>query len=136
MPTTKEFSIQMADRPGLLGQTCRALAERGVNILAFQSIPFDRKSLLRIVVDSPTTAKAVLDEQGLLYTEADVVQLRIRHKPGALGRASSLLGEANININYAYAGIDLSANAPLLIFGVSDVVRAASILDQATDAAA
>jgi hypothetical protein len=124
------------DRPGILGNICRALAERGVNILAFQSIPFERKSLVRLVVDSPTTAKAALDDQEFFYTEADVVQIKSRHKPGALGRAAALLGEANININYAYAGLDLSTNAPLLIFGVAEVNRAASILDEAAATAA
>jgi hypothetical protein len=116
---------------------CRALAERGVNILAFQSMPFERKSLVRIVVDSPTTAKTVLHDEGLPYTEANVSQVRCsRNKPGELARAASLLGEANININYAYIGVDPTANAPLIIFGVADATRASSILDEAGAAAA
>ena len=137
MPSTKELSVQMEDRPGALGKTCRALAERGVNILAFQSVPFERKSLVRIIVDSPTTAKTVLHDQGLPYTEADVTQLKCsRNKPGELARAASLLGDAKININYAYSGVDPTANAPLIIFGVSDATRASSLLDQAGAAAA
>ena len=33
MPIMREFTIQMEDRPGILGQICRMLADRGVNIL-------------------------------------------------------------------------------------------------------
>jgi hypothetical protein len=107
-----------------------------VNILAFQSIPFERKSMVRLIVDSPTTAKTVLHDQGLPYTEAEVSQVRCsRNKPGELARAASLLGDAKININYAYTGVDAIANAPVMIFGVADAARASSILDQAAEAA-
>ncbi len=37
MPTNKEFTIRLEDRPGTLGKLCQALAEQSVNILAFQS---------------------------------------------------------------------------------------------------
>src|SRR2546422_11570403 len=37
MPTAKEFALRLDDRPGTLGKVCRTLADRGVNILAFQS---------------------------------------------------------------------------------------------------
>ncbi len=49
---------------------------------------------------------------------------------------ASQLGEANININYAYCGLEPRKNMPLLIFGVADVGRAVSILDQPAKAAA
>ena len=136
MPKTKEFSVRMVDEPGTLGKVCRALADRKVNILAFQSIPGEKKSLVRFVVDNPTTAKSVLDTQKLKYTEAEVAQVRLPHRPGELARAASQLGEAEININYAYCGIEADTNAPLLIFGVADLGRAVKILDKAAAAAA
>ena len=39
MPIVKELTIRMDNRPGSLGKVCRALADRSVNIVAFQSIP-------------------------------------------------------------------------------------------------
>ena len=136
MPTSKELTIRMEDRPGTLGRACRALADRGVNILAFQSFPSGGESLVRFVVDNPTTAKTVLDTQGLTYTEAEVAQVKLPHRPGELARAASRLGDANININYAYCGIEPGTNVPLLIFGVAEVGRAVTILEQAAAAAA
>ncbi len=135
MPTSKEFTIKMEDRPGTLGKVCRALADRGVNILAFQSFPTGAESLVRFVVDNPTTAKTVLDTQRLTYTETEVAQVKLPHRPGELARAASRLGDASININYAYTGVEPGTNAPLLIFGVTEVGKAASILDQAAAAA-
>src|SRR5439155_22610811 len=102
MPTTKEFAIEMDDRQGTLAQTCRALADRGVNILAFQANPSEKKSLIRIVVDNATNAKSALDSERLTYTETQVVQVKLPHRSGELARAASRLGEANINIEHAY----------------------------------
>ncbi len=136
MPTTKELTIYMEDRPGTLGKVCRALADRKVNILAFQSIPFEGKSLVRMIVDNPTTAKTALDKERLTYTETEVAQVKLPHRPGELAQATSRLGEANLNINYAYSGVEPGTNVPLLFFGVAEVGRAVKILDQAAAAAA
>jgi hypothetical protein len=136
MPTATELSIQMDDQPGTLGKICRTLADRGVNILAFQSQPLGRKSQVRLVVDNPTTAKSVLDKEKLEYTEEQIAHVKLPHRPGELARAAAKLGEANININYAYCGVDAKTNEPLLIFGVSDAGRGAKVLDEAAAAAA
>ena len=136
MPTTKEFSVQLEDQPGTLSKICQPLADRGVNILAFQSIPLEGKSQVRLVVDNPTATKSVLDNQKLKYSEAQVAQVKLPHRPGELARAASKLGEANVNINYAYTGIEPGSNEPLLIFGVANAGQAAKILDEAAAAAA
>jgi hypothetical protein len=137
MPKTKEFSVHMEDEPGTLAKVCRALADSRINILAFQSILWEEgESLVRLVVDNPTTAKSVLNSQKLRYTEEEVVQVKLPNRPGELERAASQLGEADININYAYCGSEAGTSAPLLIFGVADVGRAAMILDKAAAAAA
>lgn len=136
MPTTKEFCIQMGDQPGTLSKICQPLADRGVNILAFQSLPLEGKSQVRLVVDNPTATKSVLDNQKLKYTEAQVAQVKLPHRPGELARAASKLGEAKVNINYAYTGIEPGSKEPLLIFGVANAGQAAKILDEAAAAAA
>ena len=135
MATTKEITIQMEDRPGALGQVCRALAEWRVNIVAFDFFNSGGKSLVRMVVDDPTTTKKVLDDEHLTYTEAEVVLVRVPHRPGELAPTASRLGDANIKINYAYCGIEPGTNVPLLIFGVAEVDRAASTLEQAASRA-
>ena len=136
MPTTREFSIEIEDQPGALGEICSSLADRGVNILAFELIrEGTNEGQVRLVVDNPTTAKSVLDNQNLTYTETQVAQVKLPHRVGELARAASKLGEANVNIDYAYCGIDAGTNEPLLIFGVADARRAVEILDEAAASA-
>ena len=131
MPVTKEFTVLMEDRPSTLGKVCQALAERGVNILALQSFPIGGKTVTRFIVDNPTTAKTVLDSERLTYVATEIVHAKIAHRPGEIARVASRLGEANININYAYCGLESGTNAPLVFFGVSDVEKAAPILERA-----
>src|SRR6266849_8536366 len=127
MPSTKEFNVLVQDRPGTLGKLCRALADRGVNIVAFETF----ETTFRFIVDNPTTAKTALDNEKISYTEAEVAQVKLPHRRGELARAASRLGEANININYAYCGVDPGTNTPLLFFGVEGATKAARLLEQA-----
>jgi hypothetical protein len=136
MPVTKELTVLMDDQPGTLGKTCRALADRNVNILALHSFPIGGKSVTRLIVDNATTAKSVFDSEQLPYTEADVVQVKLPHRPGEMARVASRLGDAKINIEYAYCGLESATNSPLVFFGVADVGKAAPILEQAAAAAA
>jgi hypothetical protein len=137
MPIMKEFTIRLEDRPGTLGKVCQALADQKVNILAFQSFPLENgKSSVRLVLDNPAAAKAILDGRGTDYTESEVAQVRLAHHPGELALAASRLGLAGININYGYCGAVPDANATFLVFGVAEAGKAAKVLDQPAAASA
>src|ERR1700738_5553762 len=137
MPTAKEFVISLEDRPGTLGKLCQALGAEDVNILAYQQFPHEKgKASVRLVVDNPDKAKASLDRQRSDYKETDAAQVKMAHRPGELGRASSRLGDAGININYGYCGNEPNTNATFLILGVAEGGKAVKVLEQAASAAA
>jgi len=135
MPTAKELTIRIEDRPGTLGKACRALADHGVNIVAFQSVRSEGKGLVRFVVDDPARAKKAFDNEGLSYQETNIAQTKLSHRPGELARAASRLAEADINIDYAYCGVDPNTYTPLVILGVAEAGQAAAILDRTSVAA-
>jgi hypothetical protein len=134
MPITKEFTVLVEDRPSMLGKLCQALADQGVNILALESFPTRGKFVTRFIVDSPDTAKTVLNREKLNYVDTEIIQIKIQHRPGEIARLASRLGKAHININYAYCGLEPTTNAPLVFLGVTDVSKAASILERAAAA--
>jgi hypothetical protein len=137
VPTTKEFTIRLEDRPGTLGKLCQALADQNVKILAFQSFPLEKgKSSVHLVLDYSLAARKIFDAQRADYTETKVAQVTLVHRPGELARAASRLGDAGININYGYCGIEPGTNATFLIFGVADAGKAVNIFDQAAAASA
>ena len=104
MPKVKEFTVTIEDKPGALGKCFAALAERGVNILAFQSYVEEGESLARLLADDSESAKAVLGELRMIFEETEAATVRLAHRPGELGRAASRLGEHQINIDYSYSG--------------------------------
>src|ERR1700745_4148745 len=105
MPKAKEFTVTIADKPGALGKCFLALAERGVNVLAFQSYVEDGESLARMVVDNPPIAKAELGNLSMIFEQTEVAVVKLPHRPGELGRAAARLGEKKINIGYSYCGM-------------------------------
>ncbi len=136
MPPATEFTIQMEDRPGALGRLCRALADRGVSIVAFEAFsPKKGISAVRLVADDPAAARAVLAAGQFAHSETQVAQTRLPHLPGSLALVAEKLGEANMNIQYAYVGVEPGTNAPIIIFGVADVGRATRFLESLATAA-
>lgn len=129
MPKAKEFTVTIEDKPGALGECFRALAERGVNVLAFQSYVEEGESLARMVVDDPSSAKSVLGGLRMIFEETEVAIVRLAHRPGELGRAASRLGEAQINIDYSYCGLEPGSALALVAFGVDNLTEAAKVLD-------
>ena len=130
MAKAKEFTITIEDKPGALGKCFLALAERGVNILAFQSYVEEGESLARILVDDPAGAKVVLGGLRMIFEETEAAVIRLAHRPGELGRAAFLLGENQINIDYSYCGLEPGSTLALAVFGVDNLKKAASVLDE------
>ena len=130
MAKAKEFTVTIEDKPGALGKCFLALAERGVNILAFQSFVEGPESLVRILADDPASAKAVLGSLRIIFEETDVAIVRLPHRPGELGLAASRLGENHINIDYSYCGLEPGSTLGLVVFGVDNVTKAATLLDE------
>jgi hypothetical protein len=130
MPKMKEFTVTIEDKPGALGKCFLALAERGVNILAFQSYVEEGESLARLLVDDPASAKAVLGGLRMIFEETEVAVVRLAHRPGELGRAASRLGEKQINIDYSYCGLEPGSTRALVVFGVDNFTGAANLLDE------
>lgn len=136
MPKVKEFTVTIEDKPGALGGFFSALAQRGVNVLAFQSFVDEGESLARLVVDDPAAAKGVLGKLGMIYEETEAVATRLEHAPGELARAAVLLGEMNVNVDYSYCGLEPGSALAFVVFGVDNLSKAARGLDSMGAAAA
>jgi len=130
MAKAKEFTVTIEDKPGALGKCFLALAARRVNILAFQSYVEERESLVRFVPDDPASANLVLGGLRMIFEETEVAIVRLPHRPGQLGRAAARLGEGHINIDYSYCGVEPASALVMLVFGVDNVAKAATLLDQ------
>jgi hypothetical protein len=128
MPKAKQISAWVDDRPGMLGQVADALGEKGIAIRAFMAAVMDGRGFIRVVVDRPALARRVFAAHGWKTTEDDVIEVTVPDRPGALGRVADRLGEAGVNIQYAYVGTAKSASKVNLYLAVPDVKAAARAL--------
>ena len=104
MPKTKQITVWVADRPGILGDVASTLGEKKINIQAFLAHVAGDEGAIRLIVDKPAAAKKALTARGWRATEEDVVTLALANKPGTLGVAAGKLGGAGVNIRYGYTG--------------------------------
>lgn len=127
MPKVTQVTAWIESRPGALGQVASAMGAKKVNLLAFHATMVGGRGAVRMVVDKPALAVKVCAQNGWQSTEDELVQISLRHKPGALGEAASKLGGAGINIDYAYAGPGRGAKVNLYL-AVSDLAGALKAL--------
>jgi len=128
MPRVKQVTAWVESRPGVLGEVAAAMGAKKVNMQAFVAMIVGGRGAIRMVVDKPAAAEKVCVQHGWQMTEDDVVQVTMPDKPGSLGVVAAKLGEAGINIDYAYVGTAKSASKVNLYLSVSDVVNALKVL--------
>ena len=124
MPRAKQLTVWVPDRPGMLGEVGAALGAKKANILAFNAWVENGRGAVRIVTDKTAVAKKALAARGWEITEEEVLEVALPHSPGSLGRVSQKLGEAGVNIRYAYAGAGGGARRVNVYMGVSDLKQA------------
>ena len=126
--TDLQFSVFLVNKPGVLAQVTHALGGAKVNILAMTLVDSQEHGVLRMVVDRPDDARTVLAGLNLPMTEAEVLVLDLSNRPGALGDVATTLGQAHVNINYAYCTGGAPGGRSTGIFKVADVKKAQQVL--------
>jgi hypothetical protein len=124
MPKTKQLTAWVVSRPGELGRIAQALGSAKINITAYACWNFGGENPIRLLVSNPAKAKKVLQDLGVRITEEEVVRMILPDKPGALGEIVSRLGEANINVEYAYGTVPQAGKKADVVLAVSDVMGA------------
>lgn len=123
MPVRTEFSLRLPNSPGALAEFCRDLASERVSIVALTLDPSGR---LRLVVDNEIRTQGLLRERRHSVSTRDVLVLEAAHAPGGLAPILTLLAQAGVNVEYAYAGAADGGPKAVLVLGVDDPMRAAT----------
>ena len=123
MARAKELKVRVENRPGVLGELASALAERKVNIRGVNAWVEGGEGVIRLVAEPLPAARKVLAGRGLKVDEADVLELELADKPGALATVAAALGEAGVDISHVYVGTAGGRKATVFM-GVSDLALA------------
>ncbi|MFQ5966409.1 MAG: ACT domain-containing protein [Acidimicrobiia bacterium] len=112
----KEFSVRLANRPGMLASLAQTLADANVNIEALAAFGFDEEGIVRLIVDDAEIARRALREAGLRATEREVLTTVLEDRPGSLAKMARELADAGVNIDAVYL---LRTNSTGLEFAVA-----------------
>ncbi|NLB01109.1 MAG: ACT domain-containing protein, partial [Methanomicrobiales archaeon] len=99
----KQISIFSENRPGRLAAVAGALRDAKINIFAFSIAEANGFGVVRALVDRPDDAYRTLTDLGFRVSFTDVIGVKMRDEPGGLSDIASILGDAGVNIEYAYA---------------------------------
>ena len=124
MAIQREITVKLGNSPGTLGRVSQLLGAERINMLAMSIEPSGH---LRLVVDNPLHAISTLREQHYNVEERDVLYTVMPNEPGSLSRALRLLGDAGVNIEYAYASGIYRVPMVGVVIAVADAQRASYI---------
>ena len=97
MAIRTELTLRLQNSPGTLARVCQVIADERMNIVAMN---LASPLVVRLVVDNPVHAAAMLREHHYQVEERDVIYTTTANDPGALLRIARLIAEAGINVEY------------------------------------
>jgi hypothetical protein len=97
-----EFTVHIANRPGMLAALTEKLASAGISIEALAAFGLDREGQIRMMVDDALTTRSVLRFAGITFDEREVLTMMLEPRPGALAAIARRLADAQVNIEAMY----------------------------------
>ena len=124
----KQLSVFVENKKGRLVAITEALSKADVDISALSLADTSDFGVLRLIVDKPEEAKAVLKEEGVVVKITEVVAAVMDDQPGGLSGMLKILEQANVDIEYLYACIGKATGKALVVIKPSDVTAAENAL--------
>jgi hypothetical protein len=119
----RQLSVFIANEAGRVSEVTNALGEGGINIRGFSVSDTADYGILRLIVDKPEEASALLREHGFTVKETDVICIDLPDQPGGLAGVLKVVSGAGVNIEYVYSLV-----ATYVVLNVADADRAISLL--------
>jgi|WetSurMetagenome_2_1015567.scaffolds.fasta_scaffold750516_1 hypothetical protein len=123
-----EFTVRLANRPGMLAMLAERIASAGINLEALAAYSVGEEGNVHLMVDDAATARAVLRRAGLSFVEREVLATTLAHHPGAVATMARRLADAGVNIEAIYL-LRCSAEGMEFAVAVDDPDAARSHLD-------
>jgi hypothetical protein len=124
----KDLMVIVKHKPGSLADVGELLGKNGINMEGICGYPDKDEGILHILVEDDTTARWVLENEGLeVRAVRDVIVMDISHiagKPGSGGKLVRNLGNHRVNIDLIYL-----AENNRIVLGVDKLDKAREVLD-------
>ena len=126
----KEIVLTVRNEIGVLANLAKALADKGINILAASAWVQGENGVIHLVTDDNLRATETLRPKGYQPRESDVVLTEVPHKPGMLRHLTESLAKEGVDIHHLYATAAAEAGNCLIVFSSANNDRAIVLLNR------
>jgi hypothetical protein len=129
MPTQKQITVMLENKPGRLAQLLSELAREKINVIALSVMDRHEHGVLRVVTEDNAATVKLLQGLNVQVTQSDVLAVELRNQPGALAHVCETLAAEHISIEYAYCSSGGRNGKVYGIFKVANVEKAQRVLN-------
>jgi len=129
--TVKQLSIFLENRAGRLAAVARLLAQHSINIVALSLADTSEFGILRLIVNHPDEAAALLRQANFTARETEVLAVGVEDRPGGLARVLDALERQGVNVEYMYAFAGPCIGTAALVFRFEKPDQAITVLTDA-----
>jgi hypothetical protein len=126
----RQISVFVENKHGRLYEVSKLLGENDVNLKALYLADTTDFGIIRLIVNDPDKAYAVLKANNFTVGKNEVLAISIPDVAGGLAGLLELFNKHTLNIEYMYAFAGSAANATL-VFRFDDTEAAVSVLSAA-----
>lgn len=124
-----QFSMFLANKPGVLSQIFAELAKGKVNVSSIALMDSTEHGVLRIVVENAKSARPVLQSLNVPMQETDVLGVKLPNRPGAAADLCDRLAKKRISVSYMYCTSGAKGGKTLVVLKVPDIKKAIKVLE-------
>lgn len=126
----KQISVFMENRPGRLAEIIKLLSDNNIDMRAINIADTTDFGILRMIVDEPLKAEAVLRENNMTASVTDVIAVSITDSVGAFSKVIEILKDAEISIEYIYSFIGEKSAKAVIVVRTNDCEKSVEILTE------
>ena len=126
----KQISVLLGNVPGTLSRLTNILDKEDITAKALLAASAAETSTVRLVVNDPERAAAILESFGFNCEITPVLAAEVPLHPGGMNAILNPLSKADINVLYLYTTINRIGKETIVILGVDKIEAARDVLQQ------
>jgi hypothetical protein len=126
----REISLTLPNRPGALAGVARSLARERINLAAISVDSSSGKGRVRLIVNDPDRAMALLGSAGYEVEVREMIAVRLEDRAGSFLRVLETLAKERINIQSVAILVAREGNQTLVALSTNDLARTRKLLHQ------
>jgi len=124
----REITFTLPNRPGALARVARTLAQEKINLAAISVDSAAGKGRVRLIVNDPDRATALLRSAGFAVEVREMIAVRLEDRAGTFLRILETLSQEAINIQSVAILVAREGNQTLVGIATNDLPRTRKLL--------